>query len=321
MTEPGKYGPGILLFENICCASIPGAEGASALIQETWQICDRDSFSSKVACGPFQGQDLHTLLETFGSVLSGTACNAKRFPLEVKIFQTLKKLPLQLCGTPQSCASIPGAVPGTKFWYILSAEKGARIMAGIKQTSSRMRFMESLSANDAESQMQLFDVFANDAYFLPGGRLHNMGGACKVLEIGTASPTVFTLEQSSGTPEEKLRMKYALSCVDFMDRTVARITGVCDEVSRNRKFPVINRCPSFHAEELLLVSDWHDTTSPGTSFHILSAASGSFQVGKEGSFERVPEGSSCLVPACYGSYIILPEKGEKTQCRIIKTSL
>ena len=140
----------------------------------------------------------------------------------------------------------------------LSAEKGSAIMAGILPASSRMRFMESLASGDARSQMQFFDTAAFDAYYIPGGRLHSIGEGNTLLEIGTACASVFTLENTASDPEGKAALQQALSCVDFMDRTVSRITGASDVVARNRKFPIVKFCPSFHAEELLLVTDWHD---------------------------------------------------------------
>lgn len=318
MADTGKNSLPILLFE---CAE--NSSGESAGLSCSWQICDNEKHSSRVCSGPFQGRTLHELLQQYGPALAGSGCTGKNFPLEVKTLCVRRTTPLQVRGTLQSCAAIAGAVPGTELWYILSAEKGAKIMAGIRQDSSRMRFMESLASGDAQSQMQVFDSSAFDAYYIPGGRLHSIGEGNTILEIGSASASVFTLDNAASAPEEKAALQQALSCVDFMDRTVSRITGASDVVSRNRKFPIVKFCPVFHAEELLLVTDWHDNTSPGSSFHLLSAASGSFRVGKgeSGDFETVSEGGSCLVPASYGAYTILPLPGESDQCRIIKTTL
>ena len=322
MSGTEKNGLGVLLFE-----SAEDFSGENSGLFRSKVICDSENCSSRVLSGVFQGRTLHDLIVQFGTALTGTLCSAKYFPLEVSILQVRQKTPLLLQGTAQGCAAIPGAVPGTKLWYVLAAEKGAKIMAGILQASSRMRFMESFASGDGESQMQVFETSPYDAYYIPGGRLHCIGGGNTLLEIGTASPTVFTLNSFAATPEEKVAQQQVFSCVDFMDRTVSRITGASDVVSRNRKFPIVKFCPAFHSEELLLVTDWHDNTSPGTSFHILSAVSGSFRVGSgedNGSgrtFETVSAGESCIVPASYGAYSILPLPGEDTQCRIIKTTL
>lgn len=318
MADTGKNTLGILLFERM--EENPGQETPDFLAR-SWQICDNERGSSRVLSGPFQGMTLHDLLLQYGSSLCGSLCSATDFPLEISTLSVRKTTPLQV--SPRDNTSVAGSVPGSKLWYILSAEKGSAIMAGILPASSRMRFMESLASGDARSQMQFFDTAAFDAYYIPGGRLHSIGEGNTLLEIGTACASVFTLENTASDPEGKAALQQALSCVDFMDRTVSRITGASDVVARNRKFPIVKFCPSFHAEELLLVTDWHDNTSPGSSFHILSAVSGSFRVGKAewDSFERVPEGESCLVPASYGAYSILPEPGESRQCRIIKTTL
>ena len=104
-----------------------------------------------------------------------------------------------------------------------------------------------------------------------------------------------------------------------MDRTVPRITGPSDQVNHNRKFPLLNHCPFFRVEELLLTTDWHDSTVSTASFHVLTAVSAPFTVGRAGKLTEVPTGSSCLLPACFGSYTITPSgDGQKT---IIRTTL
>ena len=103
-----------------------------------------------------------------------------------------------------------------------------------------------------------------------------------------------------------------------MDRTVPRITGPSDKVSHNRKFPLLNRCPFFKVDELLLTTDWHDSTESPASFHLLSAVSSSFTVGRGDKTAAVPPGSTCLLPASFGNYTIIPPEGGTT---IIRTTL
>ena len=104
-----------------------------------------------------------------------------------------------------------------------------------------------------------------------------------------------------------------------MDRTVPRITGPSDQVNHNRKFPLLNRCPFFQVDELLLSTDWHDSTAATASFHLLTAVSAPFTVGRGDKTAQVAAGSSCLLPACFGNYTVTPAAGN--QNIIIRTTL
>ena len=293
-------------------------------VGEAWEICDRPEFESPVINGALKGVTLHELVTAFGRDFVGHAFNRGRFPILVKLLDAEKRVSLQVHPNEAACKIIGGtAEPKTEMWYILDAVKGAKIIAGLSPKSSRMRFMENLHSPDIESQLQVFDSFPGDAYFIGAGRVHAIGAGNLLLEIQQNSDTTYRLSDwgrvgADGKPRE-LHIEQALQCIDFMDRTVPRITAPSDHVNHNRKFPLLNRCPFFQVDELLLSTDWHDTTESTSSFHLLTAVSASFTVGRNDRKTEVPIGSTCLLPACFGNYTIHPA-GEG-QTVIIRTTL
>jgi len=293
-------------------------------VGEAWEICDRPEFESPVLNGPLNGVTLHELVAKFGKDFVGRQFSGKRFPVLVKLLDAEKRVSLQVHPNETACRLIGGtAEPKTEMWYILDAAKGAKIIAGLSPKSSRMSFMENLNSPDIESQLQVFDSAPGDAYFINAGRVHAIGAGNLLLEIQQNSDTTYRLSDwgrvgADGKPRE-LHIEQALKCIDFMDRTVPRITAPSDHVSHNRKFPLLNRCPFFQVDELLLSTDWHDSTESTASFHLLTAVSAPFTVGRAGKTAEVPIGSSCLLPACFGNYTINPTAGGQTA--IIRTTL
>ena len=292
-------------------------------VGEAWEICDRPEFESPVLNGPLRGVTLRELVSGFGRDFVGHTFQGGRFPILVKLLDAEKRVSLQVHPNEAACRSIGGnAEPKTEMWYILAAEKGAKIIAGLSPKSSRMQFMENLHSPDIENQLQVFDSFPGDAYFISAGRVHAIGAGNLLLEIQQNSDTTYRLSDwgrvgADGKPRE-LHIEQALKCIDFMDRTVPRITAPSDWVSHNRKFPLLNRCPFFQVDELLLSTDWHDSTESTASFHLLTAVSAPFKVGRTDKSTDVPIGSTCLLPACFGNYTINPA-GE--QATIIRTTL
>ena len=293
-------------------------------IGEAWEICDREEFESPVLNGPLKGTSIRRLVENLGRDFVGHTYGGGRFPLLVKLIDAGRRLSLQVHPNEEVSARLgDGAQPKTEMWYIIQADKGAKIIAGLSPKSSRMRFMENLHSADIEQQLQVFDSFAGDAYFISSGRVHAIGAGNLLLEIQQNSDTTYRISDwgragSDGKPR-KLHIEQALESIDFMDRTVPRITGASDNVDHNRKFPIINRCPFFKVDELMLTTDWHDSTATNASFHLLTAINKPFVVGSDLKSTSVPVGSTCLIPACFGSYSVsLPEGGPAT---LIRTTL
>ena len=290
---------------------------------EAWDICDRPNFSSPVLNGPLAGSTLRELLEHFGGDLVGGNYHGGPFPVIVKIVDARQRLSMQVHPTEDFCSTHEFCESKTEMWYVLQADKDAQIYAGLSSTATRQSFLSTLRDPEVESQLQQFDSIAGDAYFLPAGRIHFLGAGNLVLEISQNSDTSFRISDWGRTDENgekrELNTREAITCMEFIDRTVPRICGASDVTEHNRKYPIINRCPYFHCDELILVSDLRDSTASSGSFHILTAVNGSFEVSNRKTAVRVDYGSSVLIPACFGDYRIAIEEGKNVN--IIRTTL
>ena len=294
-------------------------------VGEAWDICDRPGMESKVVNGPLAGTTIRQLIEWFGAELIGTEFKGGRFPLMVKIIDSNQNLSLQVHPDENYCAEKGGTCePKTEMWYVLSAEKDAKIYVGLKSSTTRQKFLEHLNTAEMENDIQSFESIPGDAYFIKAGRPHMIGAGNLLLEIQQNSDTTYRVYDwnrlgPDGNPRE-LHLEQAVACTDFMDRTVARISGVSGEAPHNRKYPIINRCQFFRCEDLKLVSEWRSTTNsqPG-SFHILTAINAPFDVGNEKYRTEVQPGSSVLIPACFGEYTVKVTGGITTS--IVRTTL
>lgn len=294
-------------------------------VGEALDICDRPDLSSTVSNGTLAGIRLSELMAHFGSAFAGKNHRGGPFPLTVKIIDAAKRLSLRV-HPGENAAAPPEASggPGTKMWYILQADRGARILAGLRPETTRQTFLNLLDKPEIEEMLQSFTSIPGDAYFIPGGRLHSLGAGNLVLEISRNSDTAYILSDWNRTDstgkKRPLRVREALSVMDFIDRAVPRVCGASDATDHNRKYPLINRCRFFRCDELMLVENGRDSTA-GDSFHILTALNTPFSVGRDGpeNAVRVETASSVLIPACYGDYQIFT--GNERETDIIRTAL
>lgn len=280
-------------------------------IGESWEIVDRDDAQSIVCNGSLAGVKISQLVKHYGKNLLGGKFSGGRFPLLVKLIDAGQRLSLQVHPDEEACSRIgDGAEPKTEMWYIIAAQKDARIMAGMNPRSTKRQLLELLNSPEVENQLQVYKSQPGDAYFISAGIIHAIDAGNLLLEIQQNSDTTYRVSDwgrvdSDGKPRE-LHVAKGMESINFTNRTSSRIPGVVGDVGHNRKFPVTNHCRFFSVDDLRLVGDWRDDTVQSGSFHLLSAINRPVKVGKNEKTVDLAPGQSCLVPACFGTYFIIP---------------
>lgn len=324
-----------ILFEPIYMARMWGGNKMGPVLKrqlpeskepigESWELVDREGEQSVVANGPLSGLTISELIQYYGKDIVANTYHGDRFPLLVKIIDAGKRLSLQVHPDAEACQVIgEGAEPKTEMWYIIAADRTAKIIAGIKSNSTKRQIIETLSKPDIENYLQVSDSHSGDAYFIPSGKIHAIGAGNLILEIQQNSDTTYRVSDwgrvDSNGKSRELHVEQALKSINFTDRTPARITGVSDNAGHNRKFPIIRHCPYFRVNDLRLVDTWRDSTFETASFHLITPIGHPVTVGRDDLKTLVPAGSTCFIPACFGAYsITLEESGETT---VIRTNL
>ncbi|MEA2012272.1 MAG: type I phosphomannose isomerase catalytic subunit [Verrucomicrobiota bacterium] len=290
-------------------------------IGESWEIVDRDDAQSIIENGQLQGHTLGELVQKIPKELVGTRHDANNpFPLLIKIIDAGKRLSLQVHPDNKVCKEYPNAEPKTEMWYILDSEKKAKIFAGLNMAATQIKFKETMSQPEVENLLNTFPSKQKDAYFIPTGRIHAIGGGNLIFEVQQNSDTTYRvsdwgrLDQSGKSRE--LHVKQALKSIHFEDKKLPKISGDSTEITMNKKVPIIMNCPYFYVEEIRLKNIFFDTTKP-YSFQILTAYDNPFTLVHNSISYEIEKGRSCLLPAALGQYRIMPNK----PVTIIRTAL
>lgn len=248
-------------------------------IGESWEISDRDDAQSIVTNGPLAGQSLRQLIVQFGVQLLGTNCPAAtRFPLLIKLLDARERLSLQV-HPPATMADTLGGEPKTEMWYIMDADPGAFLIAGLKRGVTKATFQSNMAGS-----FHQFPVKTGDALFVPSGRLHAIGDGLVIAEIQQNSDTTYRV-YDWGRPRP-LHIAESLASIDFNDH----------EPSLDR-FPIT--CDHFHVEKLE-VSGNLPGNCDGTTFQILGCVAGEVTIGEE----TLRAGEFIFLPAALGAYTL-----------------
>jgi mannose-6-phosphate isomerase len=204
-------------FESVLGRVLPG----TGPFGESWELSDRVGAQSLVAGGGCAGMDLHTLWNRHRLDLFGTACpESDRFPLLLKLLDARENLSIQV--HPSGGESNPGlGEPKTEWWYVLEARPGAAVFAGFRPGVTRALAERALKTGEFEALLHRIPVQSGDSLFVPGGRIHAIGGGCLIAEVQQNSDTTFRVfdwnRRGADGAARELHVEQSLACINFED--------------------------------------------------------------------------------------------------------
>ena len=188
--------------------------------RELWLVSAPPYQPSVVANGPYAGRTLPELAATFGEELMGpSAAGRGEFPLLVKIIESRDRLSLQVHPNEET-AKLSGGDPKTEMWYVLGAEPGATLFAGLREGVDREMLSRSLQEGTAEMTVAQYEVRRGEVLFIPGGLVHAVGGGCRLYEVQQTSDTTWRLhdwnrvDTKTGLPRP-LHVQEGLAAIDW----------------------------------------------------------------------------------------------------------
>jgi mannose-6-phosphate isomerase len=253
-------------------------------IGESWEVVDRPEAQSVVQTGPLAGKTLHDLWQEHRAEIFAGLPESERFPLLLKLLDAQEKLSVQV-HPPEAIAAELGGEAKTEFWYVAEAGPGAEIFVGLRSGAERKQFEKAIQDGSVAELLHRVTAKTDDAMFLPGGRVHAIGGGNVMMEVQQNSDTTYRVFDWNrlgldGAPRE-LHVGQSLRCIDFDD---------CEPPLIQAEGELLVRHPLFEVQKWRL-----DSARPATiegEFAIIACLSGTFRCGeiqaKPGDFLLIP---------------------------------
>jgi mannose-6-phosphate isomerase len=161
---------------------------------ESWEISDHAMHFSVVATGPFAGMNLQALMENHAAAILGPATQDRAFPWLIKYLDACDWLSVQVHPDDALAHRLrPGEQGKTEAWFVLSAEPGSRIYAGLQPGVGPEEFRRGLAAGNVANLLHSFTPRAGDCVFLPAGTVHALGGGVMLAEVQQNSDVTLRL--------------------------------------------------------------------------------------------------------------------------------
>lgn len=242
-------------------------------IGESWELFDfppgvvdssKDWISSQVTNGPLAGRTLHWLVENHRQELLGPVAPSGehgQFPILIKFLDAREDLSVQVHPDREYADCNPHAHLKSEAWYVLQADRGSRLLNGLKPGVTRDGFKAAIDRGDVDRLIEAVEPREGECFYLPSGTVHALGAGILVAEVQTPSDTTFRvfdfnrIDPSIGKPRA-LHVEEALVCIDFSSSGVESHAPASDSQ--------LVTCPYFHLEKVqILAGDRHEFEHDG----------------------------------------------------------
>ena len=207
-------------------------------------------------------------------------------PLLVKFVFTSERLSVQVHPNDDFARVHENSRGKTEMWYVLRADPGAQLAIGFREPMSAERLREASLNGQIERSLNWVEVQAGDAFFIPAGTVHAIGGGLALCEVQQYSDVTYRL-YDYGRPRE-LHLEKGIQ-VASTEATAAKSVML----------PI--DCEYFHTELARTTSNLLYKPEPGR-FHMLIFVSGMGTIAGQ-SFR---EGEAWLVPPGGHPFEIVP---------------
>ncbi len=197
-------------------------------------------------------------------------------PLLVKFVFTSGRLSVQVHPNNEFAAKHEHSAGKTEMWYVMRANPGARIGIGFRESITKERLREAALSGEIEGLLNWLEVQAGDAFFLPAGTVHAIGGGLALCEVQQNSDVTYRL-YDYGRPRE-LHLDKAME-VAFTEATTPKPLML----------PI--DCEYFHTELARTTSKLLYKPEP-QRFHVVIFVSGMGTIAGQG----FREGEAWLIP-------------------------
>jgi mannose-6-phosphate isomerase len=153
------------------------AEGGDP-IGEVWLTGDE----CLVATGPHAGKTLGCLFAEEPENMLGKAAPGSGSPLLIKVIFAREKLSVQVHPNDELAQKYGQPRGKTECWYMLAADPGAQVAAGLKPGVTLDQVKEGIQSGTLEESLNLLPVAAGEVVFVDAGTVHAIWPGSILLE-------------------------------------------------------------------------------------------------------------------------------------------
>ena len=286
-------------------------------IGESWELSGVKGNESVVADGPWAGRTVAELVREYKGELVGRhvyANTGDEFPLLIKFIDARDDLSIQV-HPDDALAAVrhDGSKGKTEMWYIVGAEPGAHLLAGMTEEIAPEDYERKVADGTITDVLARHDVAPGDVFFLPAGRVHAICGGCFIAEIQQTSDITYRIfDYNRPGLDGKPRQLHTELAKDAIDYRVFPDYRTAYESRKNEETTVVD-CAYFTTAVYDLDRPFRKDLSGTDSFLVVicTAGSGTLTDSEADGTHTVDirQGDTVLIPAASAGVTFTPSAG------------
>jgi mannose-6-phosphate isomerase len=270
----------------------------SEITGESWEISTVENDVSVVVNGVFKGKSLNELINEFPEQVLGTKVYkqfGRQFPLLFKYLDAREDLSIQVHPNDELAKKRHKSFGKTEMWYVMQADKDAKLIIGFKEKSSPEEYLKSLKDKTIIDILDIKKVKQGDVFFLETGTVHAIGAGTVIAEIQQTSDITYRIYDfdrvdANGKTRE-LHVDLALEAINYnvveAQKEYSKVENSSNEMVNSQYFTT-----NFIPLEGKVTIDENKE-----SFTVYMCVEGIFELNYKGEKYNYKVGDTVLLPA------------------------
>lgn len=288
------------------------------IVAETWELSTHPDGLTIIDSGEYKGETLLSYVQKNGEKILGKKCSCQKdIPILIKFIDAKEALSIQVHPNNEYALKNENDFGKTEMWYVVEAEKDAKLIYGFNQDISKEDFEKAIKENTLSQYINEIDVQVGDTFFITPGTMHAIGKGILIAEIQQRSNVTYRIYDFGrigldGKPRE-LHIDKALD-VTNLNKTIKTKVEYKFEKINDSEIATLVKCEYFDVK-LLKLNNSIKLQSTDESFHSILVLDGECEIFNQNENLSLNKGESAFIPANFGEYEI------KGNGKIILTTL
>ncbi|OQX99093.1 MAG: mannose-6-phosphate isomerase [Bacteroidetes bacterium 4572_128] len=287
---------------------------------ESWEISGLQENVSVVKNGFLKGNSINELIEIYMDELVGDSVYKKfglEFPLLIKFINAEEKLSIQVHPNDKIAKERHQSFGKNELWYIMRAKKNAKLISGFSKEIDKKIFLENIENKTLDNILNYESVKEDDVFFIPSGRVHNIGEGILLAEIQQSSDITYRIydfdRKDSNEKPRELHTELAKDAIDYKKYESYKTDY---KIIKNKTSKIINT-NYFKTNILYFDKKIEKNYNSIDSFIIFICLKNNFKIIYDNDKKVfIEEGETVLIPASLKNIDLIPLK--KMECKIIE---
>ena len=252
-------------------------------LAETWECSTHSDGPSYVASGKYTGKTLIEVLKKHPEYLGTHPRTNGELPILIKFIDAKKDLSVQVHPDDEyAYEKENGQLGKTEMWYVLDAEKNAKLVYGFKTEVNKKQVKKAIENGTIEKYLNKVPVHKDELFYIKSGTVHAIGAGSLIAEIQESSNLTYRMyDYNRKDKNGNLRELHIDKALDVMNYKAANDIKQPQRVFKYKKgycSEVLCRCKYFEVHKVRINTidrkEMYSFYTLSNSFHVLLCING-----------------------------------------------